>query len=76
MAIILIIGIEPILDMFGTAHSVTGNITTSTLISLLKKFTIQRPLNDFGLLKISDKIIAFIVSSGVKFKFIGEFDFC
>lgn len=34
IAITMVIGIEPILDMFGTAHSVAGNITSTTLISL------------------------------------------
>ena len=34
IAIMMVIGIEPILDMFGTAHSVAGNITSTTLVSL------------------------------------------
>ena len=34
IAIMMVIGIEPILDMFGTAHSVAGNITSTTLVSI------------------------------------------
>lgn len=32
-AVALMIGIEPILDMFGTVQNVTGNITTSFLVA-------------------------------------------
>lgn len=55
MAVAHFIGIEPILDMFGTAQSVVGNITSAFIITRLEN-------------KVDDKIMRSDYSSVIGIK--------